>query len=121
MLAQKLSLVEHQLRLHLPLFGKRCYSSGMSSSSSDPSICHVLAVVDGNTEEVVDVHLLEPFDLHAFCQQFDVPVEHDPQMLDRYAVGPDDVAFIHKVLEIEIPFDFGTHAYFIEAVRREEA
>jgi hypothetical protein len=93
----------------------------MSSSSSDPSICHVLAVVDGNTEEVVDVHLLEPFDLHAFCHQFDVPVEHDPQMLDRYAVGPDDVAFIHKVLEIEIPFDFGTHAYFIEAVRREEA
>lgn len=93
----------------------------MSASSSDSSLCHVLAVVDGTTEEVVDIHLLEPFDLPAFCRQFDVPIEHDPQMLDRYAVGPDDVAFIHKVLEVEIPFDFAENAYFIEAVRREEA
>jgi hypothetical protein len=93
----------------------------MSPSSSDPSICHVLSVVDGSTEEVVDAHLLEPFDLQAFCHQFDVPVEHDPQMLDRYAVGPDDVAFLQKVLAVEIIFEFATHAYFIEAVRREDS
>ncbi|MEN9847080.1 MAG: hypothetical protein RIS36_2227 [Pseudomonadota bacterium] len=91
----------------------------MSPSSADSSICHVLSIVDGTTEEVVDVHLLDPFDLKAFCHQFDVPIEHDPQMVDRYAVGPDDVAFLHKVLEVDLPFDFGTYAYFIEAVRRD--
>jgi hypothetical protein len=42
-------------------------------------------------------------------------------MLDRYAVGPDDVAFIHRILEVEIPFDFAAYAYFIEAVRREDS
>jgi hypothetical protein len=92
----------------------------MSTSPSDPTICHVLTVVHGTSEEVVDVHELEPFDLVAFCHQFDVPVEHDPQMLDRYAVGPDDVAFLHGIMEIELPFNFATHAYFIEAARRDE-
>jgi hypothetical protein len=90
----------------------------MSTHEEVSSICHVLTVVDGLSEEVIDLHELEPFDLPAFCLQFDVPVEHDPQMLDRYAVGPDDVAFLHKVMEVEIPFDFTTNAYFIEAVER---
>jgi hypothetical protein len=91
----------------------------MANNSQSASLCHVLTVVDGVSEEIVDVHALEPFDLASFCLQFDVPVEHDPQMLDRYAVGPDDVAFLHQVLEVEIPFDFTTYAYFIEAARRD--
>lgn len=90
----------------------------MTADSSVTSVCHVLTVVDGSSEEIIDVHELEPFDLQAFCHQFDVPVERDPQMLDRYAVGPDDVAFLHKVMEIELPFEFSTHAYFIEAAER---
>ena len=91
----------------------------MSADSSVTSLCHVLTVVDGSSEEVIDVHELEPFDLKAFCHQFDVAVERDPQMLDRYAVGPDDVTFLHKVMEIELPFDFSTYAYFIEAAERD--
>jgi hypothetical protein len=90
----------------------------MSADISPTSVCHVLTVVDGSSEEVIDAHELEPFDLQAFCHQFDVPVERDPQMLDRYAVGPDDAAFLHEVLEIELPFDFSTYAYFIEAAER---
>jgi hypothetical protein len=89
------------------------------AADSSATLCHVLTVVDGSSEEVVDVHELESFDLHAFCHQFDVPVERDPQMLDRYAVGPDDVAFLHKVMEIELPFEFSTYAYFIEAAERD--
>jgi len=91
----------------------------MSADTSPSSVCHVLTVVDGSSEEVIDVHELEPFDLTAFGHQFDVPVESDPQMLDRYAVGPDDVAFLHKVMEIELQFDFSTYAYFIEAAERD--
>jgi hypothetical protein len=91
----------------------------MQSNTENSTICHVLTVVDGVSEEVIDVHELEPFDLAAFCLQFDVPVEHDPQMLDRYSVGPDDVQFLHKFMEVELPFNFGTHAYFIEAARRD--
>ena len=91
----------------------------MSTNTENAPICHVLTVIDGASEEVVDVHELEPFDLAAFCHQFDVPVEHDPQMLDRYAVGPDDVPFLHKFMEVELPFNFATHAYFIEAARRD--
>ncbi len=91
----------------------------MTADSSVTAVIHVLTVVDGSSEEVIDVHELEPFDLQAFCHQFDVPVERDPLMLDSYAVGPDDVPFLHKVLESELPFDFATYAYFIEAAERD--
>ncbi|MEY4668527.1 MAG: hypothetical protein RL518_1226 [Pseudomonadota bacterium] len=91
----------------------------MVALPSEPSICHVLTVIDGASEEVVDVHELEPFDLGEFCKQFDVPIEHDPQMLDRYAVGPDDVPFLERVMGVSLPFSFSTHAYFIEAARRD--
>lgn len=91
----------------------------MSSTSKNLSICHVLSVIDGATEEVVDVHEIHPFDLTTFRHQFDVPVESDPEMLDRYAVGPDDTAFLSGALGLDLPFDFGRFAYFIEAARKD--
>jgi len=40
-------------------------------------------------------------------------------MLDRYAVGPDDVPFLTRYLKAPIAFDFTAFGYWIEAVRRE--
>jgi len=59
-------------------------------------ICHVLHIIDGSTEETVDVIELTTFELEAFLQQFDVPTQSDPMMLDRYVVGPDDVPFLSR-------------------------
>jgi hypothetical protein len=91
----------------------------MVTPSHQSEICHVLSILDGVTEEVVDVHEIHPFDLPAFRHQFDVPVESDPEMLDRYAVGPDDAIFLNGALGIELPFDFSRFAYFIEAARKD--
>lgn len=90
----------------------------MVDTINPTELCRALTVVDGATEEVIDLHELEGFDLQAFAQQFDVPIQYDPQMLDRYAVGPDDVSFLNRVLGIELPFDFSRYAYFIEALKR---
>lgn len=81
-------------------------------------LCRALTVVDGVTEEVIDLHEIEAFDLTIFAQQFDVPVQYDPLMLDRYAVGPDDVDFLNRTLGVELPFDFARYAYLIEALKR---
>lgn len=91
----------------------------MSNTTNTSDICHVLSIIDGTSEEVVDVHEIHPFDLAAFRHQFDVPVESDPEMLDRYAVGPDDTTFLCGALGIDLPFDFSRFAYFIEAARRD--
>ena len=82
-------------------------------------ICHVLLTVDGDTEEVVDVLEIPGFDLNSFAKQFDVPVETDPDMLDRYAVGPPDVDFLHRTVSPSLVFDFTNMAYFIEAVQND--
>lgn len=91
----------------------------MFDTSKRFAICHVLSILDGATEEVVDVHEIHPFDLVAFRQQFDVPVESDPEMLDRYAVGPDDTTFLNGALGVDLSFDFSRYAYFIEAARKD--
>lgn len=85
----------------------------------NPSICHILAVYDGVTEELTEAEEIRLFDLHTFRQQFDVPVETDPEMLDRYAVGPDDASFVCKAIGRQISFDFSRFAYFIEAAKRD--
>ncbi len=82
-------------------------------------ICYVLTMIDGSTEETVEVWEIPDFDLGEFTEQFDVPVHSDPEMLDRYAVGPVDIAFLHGVMAIPINFDFTRYAYFIEAVRQD--
>ena len=82
-------------------------------------ICHILAVFDGITEELVEAEEILNFDLQAFREQFDVPVETDPDMLDRYSIGPDDSAFVCKALGRQISFDFTGFAYFIEAAQRD--
>jgi hypothetical protein len=80
------------------------------------NICHVVTVIDGSTEDTVEVFRIPGFQLSAFCAQFGVPSESDPDMLDRYAVGPDDVAFLLHALQQDVRFDFTRNAYFIEAV-----
>ena len=90
----------------------------MSQQPPSVDLCRALTIVDGATEEVVDLHQIDSFDLEAFARQFDVPVQYDPQMLDRYAVGPDDVQFLTDALGVSLPFDFSRFAYFIEALKR---
>ena len=91
----------------------------MTTTVNDSSICRVLAIFDGETEELLDVIELVNFDLQAFTTQFDVPIETDPHMLDRYAVGPIDVDFLRQYLPAELDFEFSTHAYFLDAAKRE--
>jgi len=79
-------------------------------------IVHVVTVLDGSTEETIEVFRLPGFELASFRAQFDVPVETDPEMLDRYAVGPDDLPFLTPTIEGSPHFDFTRNAYFIEAV-----
>jgi len=88
------------------------------SESYEP-ICHVLATLDGETEELIEVLEISHFDLTAFSKQFDVPVESDPEMLDRYAVGPIDIDFLRSRISPDLQFDFSRYAYFIEAARRD--
>ena len=83
------------------------------------SIVHVLAVVDGISEETVEAVIFQSFPKKEFLLQFDVDPKRDPGMLDRYSVGPDDVPFLRKYLEGEVEFDFTRFAYFVEAVRDE--
>lgn len=90
----------------------------MSNHQDNDHLFRSLTIIDGVTEDLVDIIELETFDLQAFAHQFDVPVESDPHMLDRYAVGPDDVQFLSKVMGIDLPYDFARFAYFIEALKR---
>ncbi len=84
--------------------------------SSTPPIVHGLAIYDGKTEEIVDFLEIRLFDLAKFKQQFDVSEQNDPKMLDRYAVGPDDAAFVTREGDLDVAFDFAHTAYFIECL-----
>jgi len=96
------------------------HSTGASMRDKRSSdICHILTIVDGESDEVLDFIEIANFNLPAFAHQFAVPLESDPEMLDRYAIGPDDVTFIEKQLNTTLSFDFSVYAYFIEAVVRE--
>ena len=85
--------------------------------NANNSICHVLAIIDGSTEEILDVVTLADFNLAAFQAQFDVPIELDPEMHDRYVVGPDDVSFLKQYLTVPVSFNFTTTGSWIEAAR----
>ncbi len=92
--------------------------ASMTSETEISDICRVLSIVDGVTEEVVDIIEIPHFSVESFSRQFDVPVESDPQMHDRYAVGPDDVDFLRREVGMQMVFDFSRYGYFIEAVYR---
>ena len=81
-------------------------------------IVHLLTVLDGETEELLDLVELYNFKLDEFVEQFAVDPEDDPQMHGRYAVGPDDVAFLRHVTGMDLKFDFQNFAYFIEAAKK---
>jgi hypothetical protein len=91
----------------------------MTSNDDQYQVCHILTMIDGATEEMVEFWEITHFSLADFREQFDVPTETDPEMLDRYAVGPTDVSFLHDVLEFPVNFDFSRYAYFIDAVRKD--
>ena len=91
----------------------------MNDAAHQNDIARVLVVLDGETEDILEVLELQSFDLEAFADQFDVTIESDPEMLDRYAVGPDDADFVNDHLEVGMVFDFGRNAYFIEAAERD--
>lgn len=88
-------------------------------NTSNPPLVHLLTVVDGQTEELVEFLELKGFELDVFARQFAVDLQADPEMRDRYAVGPDDVAFICNIVGRELHFEFNRYAYFIEAARKE--
>jgi hypothetical protein len=90
----------------------------MTNEVDTSQLMRALVVLDGETEDVLDIVELQGFDLKAFLVQFDVPVETDPEMLDRYAVGPDDADFVNDHLEVSMVFDFRRNAYFIDALDR---
>lgn len=92
----------------------QCVSGGGMADE----LVHVLTVVDGESEELLDLVELRRFDLVRFREQFDVDAARDPEMRDRYAVGPDDATFLNEVVGYQIPFDFRRYAYFIEAARK---
>lgn len=81
-------------------------------------VCHVLVVINGTTEDIERVVELQNFDKEAFMNQLDVPKQSDPDMLDRYVIGPDDVSFVKNYLPESVNFDFSNLGYWIEAVTR---
>lgn len=91
----------------------------MTTIPDNSHICRVLAIFDGQTEELHHVIELVGFELETFATQFDVLVESDPLMLDRYAVGPMDVDFLRRHLPEPVEFDFTKFGYFIDAAKRE--
>lgn len=88
----------------------------MSEQSTPTKHCHVLTVVDGESEEVIDVIELPNLSLEAFRRHYEVTINDDPEMVDRYSVGPDDIAFVQQAAGGEVYFDMTKYAYFIEAV-----
>ena len=82
-------------------------------------VIHVLSVVDGNTDELVDLVELDEFKLEPFANQFDVDTKADPEMFNRYSVGPDDVPFLERELKMQLQLNFQRFAYFIEAAKKD--
>lgn len=86
--------------------------------SKSEIIVHVLTVIDGESEELVDLMELRGFVAAEYHKQFDVDPAHDPDMLDRYSVGPDDVEFLQLQTGAKLELDFKRFAYFIEAAKK---
>ena len=82
------------------------------------TLVHLLTVIDGQSEELVDLVELPAFVATEYHKQFDVDPLRDPNMLDRYSVGPDDTAFLLKQIGRPMEFDFQRFAYFIEAAKK---
>ncbi len=89
----------------------------MKTGTAD-DVVRILSIFDGRSEKLHHFIEIQNFSLSEFAQQFDVDLQQDTQMLDRYSVGPDDLTFLTKYLNEELDFDFRLYGYFIEAVRR---
>ncbi len=78
-----------------------------------------LTIFDGESEELETLYELSSFSLEKFVDHFEPCPRSDPEMHDRYSVGPDDVSFLQSYLEEEVEFDFVTFAYFLEAIKKD--
>ena len=85
----------------------------------EKTLVHILTVIDGSSEELLDLIEIKDFDLNKFAAQFDADLKTDPQMRERYSVGPDDVKFLENALGRELSLDFKRQAYFIEAANKD--
>ncbi|MCB0332958.1 MAG: hypothetical protein KDD55_05625 [Bdellovibrionales bacterium] len=83
------------------------------------SIGRYLTVFDGESEELEMLYELSSFALEKFVEHFEPCAQSDPEMFDRYSVGPDDIPFLRSFLKDEIEFDFSKFAYFLEAVEKD--
>ncbi len=79
------------------------------------NIGRYLVIYDGKTEEVSKLIVLKNVELGNLKDMLDVPPS-DPEMHDRYAVGPDEMELISPYFDEEIEVDFSKHACFIEAI-----
>ena len=74
-----------------------------------------LVVYDGDTEEVSELIALDNVDLDTLKDLLDVPPT-DPEMHDRYVVGPDEFEQISSYFPEKVEPDFSQNAYFVEAI-----
>ena len=87
---------------------------GKNFDMKKSQVVHVLTVIDGVTEELVDLIELKSFSLVDYREQFDVDESRDPEMLERYSVGPDDLSFLERNIGRALVVDFSRYAYFVE-------
>lgn len=85
----------------------------------EKKIVHIFTVIDGKTEELLDLIEIKNFELSSFASQFDADLKTDPEMRERYSVGPDDVKFLENILGRKLSLDFKRFAYFIEAATKD--
>jgi hypothetical protein len=76
----------------------------------------ILSVYNGASEELEEFFVLKDVSLVLLIDQFGVDPLADPEMLKRYAVGPDDVEFLSEYLTEALEFNFSDCGYFVEAV-----
>ena len=84
-------------------------------TTNSPATVHVITIYNASSEEPVDLLRFDNFSLPDFIDQFAVDVATDPDMTERYAIGPDDLPLVNKALGYEHPFNFSELAYFVEA------
>ncbi len=82
-------------------------------------LVHIITVIDGQTEELLDLIEIKGFSLNEFAKQFDADLKTDPEMRERYSVGPDDQIFLEAQLGRALQLDFKRYAYFIEAATKD--
>ncbi len=80
-------------------------------------IVHILAIYDGKSEDLIEIIELPHFSPEKMIAHYEIDTAADPDIHNRYSVGPDDISIVNQAAGREISFDFTANGYFIEAVR----